>query len=98
MYLVTAEQMRQVDRKTIEELGIPEMVLMENAGKAVVEFLQEQFADLQKKSITVIAGAGNNGGDALVAARYLHRLGIAAKVFICCVKLASVEKLLAAKN
>lgn len=83
MYLVTAEQMRQVDRKTIEELGIPEMVLMENAGKAVVEFLQEQFADLQKKSITVIAGAGNNGGDALVAARYLHRLGIAVKVFIC---------------
>ena len=50
MYLVTAEQMRQVDRAAIEELGIPEMVLMENAGKAVVDFLQEQFPDLVKKA------------------------------------------------
>ena len=72
MYLVTAEQMRQVDRKTIEELGIPEMVLMENAGKAVVEFLQEQFTDLQSKNVIIVAGTGNNGGDGLVAARYLH--------------------------
>ena len=82
MYLVTTEQMRQVDRKSIQELGIPEMVLMENAGKAVVEFLQEQFKELDKKSITIIAGTGNNGGDALVAARYLHCMGIAVKVFI----------------
>jgi NAD(P)H-hydrate repair Nnr-like enzyme with NAD(P)H-hydrate epimerase domain len=49
MYLVTAEQMRQADCMTIQELGIPEMVLMENAGKAVVEFLQETFTDLTKK-------------------------------------------------
>ena len=82
MYLVTTEQMRQVDRKSIQELGIPEMVLMENAGKAIVEFLQEQFEELNKKSITIIAGTGNNGGDALVAARYLHCMGIAVKVFI----------------
>ncbi|MBR5317981.1 MAG: NAD(P)H-hydrate dehydratase [Peptococcaceae bacterium] len=82
MYLVTAEQMRQVDRMTIHELGIPEMVLMENAGKAVVDFLKEQFDDLQQKTITVVAGAGNNGGDALVAARYLHKLGVQVKVFI----------------
>ena len=46
MYLVTAEQMRQADRMTIQELGIPEMVLMENAGKAVTDFLKETFADL----------------------------------------------------
>ncbi|MBQ3508921.1 MAG: NAD(P)H-hydrate dehydratase [Peptococcaceae bacterium] len=82
MYLVTAEQMRQVDRMTIQELGIPEMVLMENAGKAVIDFLKETFADLQQKTVTVVAGAGNNGGDALVAARYLHQMGIAVKVFI----------------
>ena len=73
MYLVTAEQMRQVDRKTIEELGIPEIVLMENAGKAIVSFLQDTFEDLKEKSITILAGAGNNGGDGLVAARYLHQ-------------------------
>ena len=82
MYLVTAEQMRQADRMTIQELGIPEMVLMENAGKAVVEFLQETFTDLTKKTITIVAGAGNNGGDALVAARYLHLMGVPVKVFI----------------
>ncbi len=82
MYLVTAEQMRQVDRTTIQELGIPEMVLMENAGKAVVDFLKETFADLKQKTITIVAGAGNNGGDALVVARYLHQMGIAIKVFL----------------
>ena len=82
MYLVTAEQMRQVDRKTIEELGIPEIVLMENAGKAVVDFLQEKFEDLSAKTITILAGAGNNGGDGLVTARYLHALGIPVKVFL----------------
>lgn len=82
MYLVTAEQMRQIDRKTIEELGIPEMVLMENAGKAIVEFLQEKFEDLSQKSVTILAGAGNNGGDGLVAARYLHNIGVSVKVFL----------------
>ncbi len=82
MYLVTAEQMRQADRKTIEELGIPELVLMENAGKAVVEFLQERFDRLQDKAITILAGSGNNGGDGLVVARYLHLLGVPVKVFL----------------
>ena len=82
MYLVTAEQMRQIDRLTIEELGIPEMVLMENAGKAVVDFLKEQFSDLQGKNITIVAGSGNNGGDGLVAARYLQQLGAHVKVFL----------------
>ena len=82
MYLVTAEQMRQVDRKTIEELGIPEIVLMENAGKAVADFLQEQFDDLSEKTVTILAGAGNNGGDGLVVARYLHMLGVPVKVFL----------------
>ena len=82
MYLVTAEQMRQADRKTIDELGIPEMVLMENAGKAVVEFLQENFTELPQKNITIVVGAGNNGGDGLVVARYLHQMGVPVKVFI----------------
>ena len=82
MYLVTAEQMRQIDRKTIEELGIPEIVLMENAGKAIVDFLQEKFEHLQEKAVTILAGSGNNGGDGLVAARYLHHLGVPVKVFL----------------
>ena len=82
MYLLTAEQMRQIDYKTITEFGIPEIVLMENAGRAIVSFLQEHFEDLQHKAITILAGAGNNGGDGLVAARYLHYLGVPVKVFL----------------
>ena len=82
MYLMTAEQMRQADHKTITEYGIPEMVLMENAGQAIVSFLQETFADLQQKAVTILAGSGNNGGDGLVAARYLHYLGVPVKVFL----------------
>lgn len=82
MYLVTAEQMRQIDRAATEELGIPEMVLMENAGRAIVDFLREQFPDLAEKSVTIVAGSGNNGGDGLVAARYLHGMGVAVKVFL----------------
>lgn len=82
MYLVTAEQMRQIDRKTIEEFGVPEIVLMENAGKAVVDFLQETFDSLSQKTVTILAGTGNNGGDGLVAARYLHNLGVQVKVFL----------------
>ena len=82
MYLVTADQMRRVDQKAINEFGIPEMVLMENAGKAVVEFLKETFSDLQKKEVTILAGSGNNGGDGLVVARYLHGMGVSVKVFL----------------
>lgn len=82
MYLVTADQMRKVDQKAVNEFGIPEMVLMENAGRAVVEFLKDTFEDLQKKEVTILAGTGNNGGDGLVIARYLHGLGVSVKVFL----------------
>ncbi len=82
MYLLTAEQMRQADRRAIQDLGIPEVVLMENAGRAVVDFLRERFADLRRMSVVVLAGAGNNGGDALVAARHLYQLGVPVKVFL----------------
>jgi ADP-dependent NAD(P)H-hydrate dehydratase / NAD(P)H-hydrate epimerase len=69
--VLTAEQMREVDRKTAE-LGIPNIVLMENAGCRVVEFLERQYAPLKKQRIVVVCGKGNNGGDGLVVARQLH--------------------------
>ena len=62
--------MREVDRRTIE-LGIPGIVLMENAGHRVVEFLAERFAPLAAQRIAVLCGKGNNGGDGLVVARQL---------------------------
>jgi NAD(P)H-hydrate epimerase len=68
--VLTAAQMRDVDRRTME-LGIPGLILMENAGQRVVEFLAEKFSPLDKERITVICGKGNNGGDGMVIARQL---------------------------
>ena len=72
MKVLTAAQMREVDRLTIER-GIPGVVLMENAGQRVVEFLATRFAPLSTQRITVICGKGNNGGDGMVVARQLFR-------------------------
>jgi hydroxyethylthiazole kinase-like uncharacterized protein yjeF len=69
--VLTAAEMREVDRRTIA-LGIPGIVLMENAGHRVIEFLQEKFAPLSAHRIVVFCGKGNNGGDGLVVARQLY--------------------------
>ncbi len=71
MKILTAAEMREVDRRTIEA-GIPGIVLMENAGHRVVEFLAGRFAPLGEQRIVVLCGKGNNGGDGLVIARQLH--------------------------
>jgi ADP-dependent NAD(P)H-hydrate dehydratase / NAD(P)H-hydrate epimerase len=68
--ILTAAQMREVDRRTAE-LGIPNIILMENAGHRVVEFLEREYAPLSKQRIVVVCGKGNNGGDGLVVARQL---------------------------
>jgi len=68
--VLTAAQMRDVDRRTAE-LGIPNIILMENAGQRVVEFLEREYAPLAKQRIVVVCGKGNNGGDGLVVARQL---------------------------
>jgi hydroxyethylthiazole kinase-like uncharacterized protein yjeF len=70
--VLTASQMREVDRVSIEELRIPGMVLMENAGRSVVEALEQRFAPLAGQRITVLCGKGNNGGDGFVVARHLY--------------------------
>ncbi|MBM3747459.1 MAG: NAD(P)H-hydrate dehydratase [Acidobacteria bacterium] len=71
MKVLTAEQMRAVDARTME-LGIPGLILMENAGSRVAEFLAETFAPLERQRVVILCGRGNNGGDGLVAARQLH--------------------------
>src|SRR5579875_3800012 len=70
MKILTAAQMREVDRLTMER-GIPGLVLMENAGSRVVDFLRETFAPLRSHRVTVACGKGNNGGDGFVVARQL---------------------------
>ena len=70
MKVLTAAQMREVDRRTIES-GIPGIVLMENAGHRVVEFLEKRFAPMAAQRVAVLCGKGNNGGDGMVIARQL---------------------------
>ncbi|HMF77712.1 MAG TPA: NAD(P)H-hydrate dehydratase [Bryobacteraceae bacterium] len=70
MKVLTAAEMREVDRRTIEH-GIPGLLLMENAGSRVVDFLIKTFAPLDGQRVVVICGKGNNGGDGFVIARQL---------------------------
>lgn len=75
MRLLTAQQMREADRKTIEDIGIPGVVLMENAGRAGADALCRRFEHLQPGPVLVLAGKGNNGGDGYVIARHLLERG-----------------------
>jgi NAD(P)H-hydrate epimerase len=79
MKVATAAEMREIDRRTIEEYGIPGMVLMERAGTAAARLIGENF-DLNK--VTVLSGSGNNGGDGLVIARELHNRGYGVRVLM----------------
>ncbi|MEN8140480.1 MAG: NAD(P)H-hydrate dehydratase, partial [Thermodesulfobacteriota bacterium] len=81
MLLCTAQQMRDLDSETINTLGLPGVVLMENAGRATVAAMAERYGELAAKKILILAGPGNNGGDGLVMARHLHQLG--AQVTVC---------------
>jgi len=71
MRVLNALQMREADRRTIEDLGIPSIVLMENAGRQVVDAMSAAFGSLAGRRVSVIAGRGNNGGDGFVVARGL---------------------------
>lgn len=80
MKILTAEQMRRVDRLSVERAGISNRELMENAGRHVAAFLLQQF--LSPGPISVLCGKGNNGGDALVAARHLLQQGHRPRVWL----------------
>ena len=71
--LVTADQMRSLDHRTITEASVPSLILMERAGAGVAHHLENQYAPLAGKSITIVCGKGNNGGDGFVAGRLLRR-------------------------
>ncbi|GED16331.1 NAD(P)H-hydrate dehydratase [Aneurinibacillus migulanus] len=79
MYVVSAQQMRDIDRFTIEQIGIPSLVLMENAGVAVVREIEKRWPT---GAVVVLAGSGNNGGDGLVIARHLLNKGRDVKVWL----------------
>ena len=80
MKIVTAAEMREIDRVTTEKFGVPSLTLMENAGTAVANYALRQSH--WAKRIAVFCGKGNNGGDGLVAARVLHERGQQVKVIL----------------
>lgn len=71
MKVLTAEQMQAVDRRAIDEVGIPGVVLMENAGRRVAEEIVARYGSPGVQRALVLAGKGNNGGDGYVIARHL---------------------------
>lgn len=82
MKILTAAQMAEVDRLTSERFLIPSILLMENAGRSFVAELGKFCSGLDKKSIVVLCGRGNNGGDGFVAARYLSLSGAVPTVML----------------
>lgn len=80
MILVTAEQMREIDRLTIQKYGTPSLMLMERAGAEVVKAMLNCFAEPASKGVLVVAGKGNNGGDGFVVGRLLREQGVCCEV------------------
>ena len=82
MKILTPEQLREVDRLSTEKYGIPNLILMENAGMRVAEVLEELFENLDELTIAILCGKGNNGGDGFVVARQLIQKGCFPFVFL----------------
>jgi len=97
MKVVTAEQMRQIDRSAAN-IGLPTEKLMENAGRAVAEETKKLIDSVVGKRILVIVGTGNNGGDGLVAGRYLDDWGAEVSLYLCKQRSADDKNLKLAKE
>src|SRR5947207_8493021 len=80
MIVVTAEQMREMDRLTIQKYGVPSLALMERAGEAIAQAILKSFPRHAQKGVLIVAGKGNNGGDGFVVARLLKKKRIPCEV------------------
>ena len=82
MRVLNSAQMREADRRTVEDIGIPSLVLMENAGRQVVAAMEAMHGELLEHQVAVLCGRGNNGGDGFVVARTLLQRGVDVSVFL----------------
>src|SRR5512147_95266 len=80
MKIVTAQQMKNIDRRAIREFGIPGPVLMENAAAAIASEMERFFDGLEGVRVGIVCGKGNNGGDGLALARRLRIRGVPVRV------------------
>ncbi len=76
MKILTSEQMKNIDRRTIKKYGIPGVVLMENAGLQAAMYVIDSVKDIHRKEILILCGPGNNGGDGFVIARHFFNQGL----------------------
>jgi len=105
MNALTPDEMRVADQRAVDDVGLPSIILMESAGRAVAELARDFIEEFEGGPIriAIVAGPGNNGGDALVAARYLMQLGFEPDLYIaakreecnelCCTQLEIMESL-----
>ncbi len=80
---MSRDEVRAVDAWAINEIGVPGVVLMENAGRSCAQLLREKLAGAASPRVCIFCGAGNNGGDGYVIARHLLNAGIVVKVVLC---------------
>ncbi len=81
--LMSRDEVRAFDVWAINELGIPGIVLMENAGRGCAQFIIEALSKTKKPVVCIFCGTGNNGGDGFVIARHLLNAGFAVTVVVC---------------
>ena len=82
MKVVTAQQMRALDQEATQDLGIPSLLLMENAARGLVDRIEVHLGKVQSQKVVILSGSGNNGGDGLAAARHLRMRGAEVTVYL----------------
>ncbi len=81
--VLTGDQVRAFDGWAINKIGVPGVVLMENAGRSCAEIIKNKLQDRQKSRVCIFCGSGNNGGDGYVIARHLLNAKFDVKVVLC---------------
>jgi hydroxyethylthiazole kinase-like uncharacterized protein yjeF len=81
--VMSRDEVRAVDAWAINQIGVPGVVLMENAGRSCAELIREKLAEVEHPGVCLFCGAGNNGGDGYVIARHLLNAGFHVKVILC---------------
>jgi hydroxyethylthiazole kinase-like uncharacterized protein yjeF len=81
--VMTRDEVRAFDAWAINTIGIPGVVLMENAGRSCAELIKEKLKDVAGKKVCIFCGTGNNGGDGYVIARHLINRGFKVTVVVC---------------
>jgi hydroxyethylthiazole kinase-like uncharacterized protein yjeF len=81
--VMSRDEVRRVDTWAIEEIGVPGVVLMENAGRSCAELAREKLAGVEGPKVCIFCGTGNNGGDGYVVARHLLNAGWQVRVVLC---------------